>query len=89
MTPAPPRPLSSGQTEVQPVSAALSLESYQEEAPAVAARLDRTLQAIDQVHSDGDLLAVIPTRIRAAASAISETTRRTLARSTRPPRRSL
>ena len=43
-------------------SAALTLESYQEEAPAVAARLERTLQAIDQVHSDGDLppIPVLP-----------------------------
>ena len=63
VTPAPPRPLALDQTEVQPVSAALTLESYQEEAPAVAARLERTLQAIDQVHSDGELppIPVLPT----------------------------
>ena len=60
VTPAPPRPAAPDQPEVQPVSSVLSLDLY--EPPAVATRLERTLQAIDGVHSDGDLplISVLP-----------------------------
>lgn len=55
VTPTPPRPAASGQPAAQPTSAALSLEPYAQTAPEVAARLERTLRAIDGVHNDGDL----------------------------------
>ena len=55
VTPTPARPAAPDQPAVQLVSAAFSLEPYEQTAPKVAARLERTLQAIDEVHSDGDL----------------------------------
>ena len=71
VTPTPARPAAPGQPAVQPVSAAFSLEPYEQTAPKVAARLERTLQATDSVHSDGDLPQMLVSTLSLDGVAVS------------------